>query len=70
MVSIIMYLLFLLREVSYQAKSGILKKQYSPGFHKNGYVSPREKRTCGLYKGSPARGRECIHEGKNNGILH
>ncbi|MDH4232999.1 MAG: hypothetical protein OEW04_13340, partial [Nitrospirota bacterium] len=61
MVSIIMNLLFSLREVFYQAKSGILKKHYSPGCHKNGYVSPCEKRACGLYKGSPARRRECIH---------
>jgi len=56
-----MYLLFSLREVFSQAKYGMLKKQYSPGCHKNGYVSPREKRACGLYNGSPVRERECIH---------
>jgi hypothetical protein len=61
MVSVIMYLLFSLREVFSQAKYGVLKKQYSPGCHKNGYVSPREKRACGLYNGSPVRERECIH---------
>jgi len=56
-----MYLLFSFREVFYQAKSGMLKKQYSPGCYKNGYVGPRQKRTYGLYNGSPVRERESIH---------
>jgi hypothetical protein len=30
----------LLREVFSQAKYGMLKKQYSPGCHKHGYVGP------------------------------
>jgi len=40
-----MYLLFFsLREVFPQAKYGMLKKQYSPDCHKNGYVSPVKRR--------------------------
>src|SRR3990172_3494485 len=42
-VSFIMYLLFCVREVFSRANHGMLKKQYSPGCHKNGYVSLRQK---------------------------
>jgi hypothetical protein len=60
-VSIIMYLLFHIREVFSQANHGMLKKRHSPGHYKNGYVGPRAKRTYDLYNGSPVREKECIH---------
>jgi len=54
-----MYLLFSLREVFYQAKSGMLKKQYAPGCHKNGYVSP-VKRGLVVYIKGALRGEESV----------
>jgi hypothetical protein len=42
-ISVIRYLLLVLREVFSRAEYGMLKKQYSPGCHKHGYVGPVER---------------------------
>src|SRR5512139_1541823 len=48
MVSVIMHLLFSLREVFRQAKSVMLGKRHFPGYYKNGYVNS-VKRGLWLY---------------------
>jgi hypothetical protein len=54
MVSVIMHLLFSLREVFRQAKSVMLGKRHFHGYYKNGYVNS-VKRGFWLYNGSPVR---------------